>query len=489
MNPENTSRTIIGSVICVDLVGYSKKPVDRQAAVKEAFNKLLAQSLGGVAAEDRIILDTGDGAAITFLGDPEQCLAVGLELDRLCAASAARLGATAGDGPVRIGINLGPVRVAMDLNGYPKIIGDGINVAERIMSFAKPGQLSVSRSFHDMISRLSESHAALFRFEGMHEDKNGREHEVYLLERAAPASPSGPAASAAPAEGALVHFLRDKVKVGMAAGVLLAIIAGEAIVLSQRGKKDPPPTPVVASAPLAAPVEPAPAPTPEPAKPDGKAGAKAAAKPDAAKPAESAKAKAEPAKPEPAKGKADAKAEPPKAEPAKSAKEAPKPAAPEPAKSAKSDPKPEPAKAKADAKPEPAKGRADGKAGRRGDEPKKEEAPAPAPVVPVIEIPKEIPRPIEPAPAPAPAPAPPPVTVLSRTPLEFPRHAAAEGIDAGRVKARVRIDASGGVLGVQVLESRPPRVFDRAVVQNLSTWRFNAGADNRTYEVVLEFKR
>ncbi len=107
----------------------------------------------------------------------------------------------------------------------------------------------------------------------------------------------------------------------------------------------------------------------------------------------------------------------------------------------------------------------------------------------VIEIPKEIPKPAEPAPAPAPAPAPPPVTVVSRTPLEFPRQAAAEGIDAGRVKARVRIDAAGGVLGVQVLESRPPRVFDRAVVQNLSTWRFNAGADNRTYEVVLEFKR
>ena len=185
MNPENTSRTIIGSVICVDLVGYSKKPVDRQIAVKEAFNKLLAQALGGVAPEDRIILDTGDGAAITFLGDPEQCLVVALELDRLCAASSAKLGAAAGDGAVRIGINLGPVRVAMDLNGYPKIIGDGINVAERIMSFAKPGQLSVSRSFHDMITRLSEGHAALFRFEGMHEDKNGREHEVYLLERAA----------------------------------------------------------------------------------------------------------------------------------------------------------------------------------------------------------------------------------------------------------------------------------------------------------------
>ena len=41
--------------------------------------------------------------------------------------------------PVRLGVNLGPVRLVKDLNGQMNIIGDGINVAQRVMSFSRPG--------------------------------------------------------------------------------------------------------------------------------------------------------------------------------------------------------------------------------------------------------------------------------------------------------------------------------------------------------------
>ena len=57
-------------------------------------------ALEQVAARDRVVLDTGDGAAVTFLGDPE---------DTLFAAMAFR-DATR-ELPVRLGINLGPVRL------------------------------------------------------------------------------------------------------------------------------------------------------------------------------------------------------------------------------------------------------------------------------------------------------------------------------------------------------------------------------------------
>ena len=49
--------------------------------------------------------------------------------------------------PARIGLNLGPVRLVRDLNGRPNIIGDGINVAQRVMAFADAGQILVS--LHD----------------------------------------------------------------------------------------------------------------------------------------------------------------------------------------------------------------------------------------------------------------------------------------------------------------------------------------------------
>ncbi len=58
------------------------------------------------------------------------------------------------DDNVRMGINLGPVKLVKDINGHPNIIGDGINVAQRIMSFARPGQIVVSRSYYDVVSNL-----------------------------------------------------------------------------------------------------------------------------------------------------------------------------------------------------------------------------------------------------------------------------------------------------------------------------------------------
>jgi hypothetical protein len=66
------------------------------------------------------------------------------------------------------------------------IIGDGINVAQRVMSFARPGQLLVSRSFYEVVSCLSRDYANLFRHEGSRTDKHVRAHEVYAVVGATP---------------------------------------------------------------------------------------------------------------------------------------------------------------------------------------------------------------------------------------------------------------------------------------------------------------
>ena len=85
------------------------------------------------------------------------------------------------DVPLRMGINLGPVRVVKDLNGQTNILGDGINVGQRVMSFAEPGQLLVSRSFYEVVSRLSSEYDNLFTHVGSRTDKHVREHEVYVV--------------------------------------------------------------------------------------------------------------------------------------------------------------------------------------------------------------------------------------------------------------------------------------------------------------------
>ncbi|MGH8677488.1 MAG: PEGA domain-containing protein, partial [Burkholderiales bacterium] len=83
--------------------------------------------------------------------------------------------------PARIGCNLGPVRLVRDLNGQPNIIGDGINVAQRVMGFAKAGQVLVSRSYYEVVSHISEGYGQLFRYEGSRTDKHVREHEIYSI--------------------------------------------------------------------------------------------------------------------------------------------------------------------------------------------------------------------------------------------------------------------------------------------------------------------
>ena len=172
---EQPSRTLVCSIVFLDIVDYSTKPVAEQLVLKQAFNKLLSSALENVTARDRVVLDTGDGAGITFLGDPEDALFVAMSLR--AAARAEASGAIA----VRIGINLGPVRLVKDINGQMNIIGDGINVAQRVMTFAQAGQLLVSRSFYEVVSCLSLDYASLFSYVGARTDKHVREHEVYSV--------------------------------------------------------------------------------------------------------------------------------------------------------------------------------------------------------------------------------------------------------------------------------------------------------------------
>ncbi|MBI3529390.1 MAG: PEGA domain-containing protein [Betaproteobacteria bacterium] len=177
MMPERANRTFICSVLFLDIAEYSKKPVSEQIQLKDRFNALIAESIRDIVPNDRIILDTGDGVAINFLGDPEDALFVAMSLRESFAPKSGG----PSNLPARIGINLGPVRLVRDLNSQPNIIGDGINVAQRVMGFAKPGQILVSRSYYEVVSHISEGYIKLFNYEGARTDKHVREHEVYSV--------------------------------------------------------------------------------------------------------------------------------------------------------------------------------------------------------------------------------------------------------------------------------------------------------------------
>lgn len=170
----NKMRTFICSIVFLDLVGFSKQTVDNQIILKESLNELISKIISDFPESEHIFIDCGDGAAVGFVGDPEYALFFAINLRNAILRKNPGMVA-------RIGINLGPVKLVEDLNGHPNLIGDGINVAQRIMDFAEPNQITVSRSFHEVTSCLSKNIADLYIYLGSKTDKHVRKYQVYAI--------------------------------------------------------------------------------------------------------------------------------------------------------------------------------------------------------------------------------------------------------------------------------------------------------------------
>jgi class 3 adenylate cyclase len=285
------NRTWLCSVVFLDIVNYSSQSVELQIKWKDRFNGYLSSAIKDVPDDERVILDTGDGAACCFLGAPEVAMFAALELWHSLL-----LDEREQEPPfrVRIGINLGPVKLVRDINGSPNAIGDGINAGQRIMSFAGENQILVSQSFFEVVSRLSDDYKNLFTLKGVEIDKHVREHTVYNLsppgaqhtpvavvtpEEAVPL-PAAVSDQAAPAPETVAQRAPDKPEnkargsrwiplgVGGVALVVAAAVGGwfffGSAVRSNPGVNAPParPSQMVATSPVVAPSATAPLPAP-----------------------------------------------------------------------------------------------------------------------------------------------------------------------------------------------------------------------------------
>lgn len=174
---ERKNKTLICSVLLVDIADSSLAPLSEQIKLKEELNVLLNDALKNVAPSDRVVVDTGAGAVISFSGDPEGALSTALSLRDSTVKKAEAHDALPMN--LRMGIHLGPVLLVKDPNGRLSVIGDGVNVAQRIMAYTSPGQVLVSRSYFEVVSRIAGELARFFRYEGAHTDTGDREHELY----------------------------------------------------------------------------------------------------------------------------------------------------------------------------------------------------------------------------------------------------------------------------------------------------------------------
>jgi len=189
------NRTWLCCVAFLDVVAFTKHHMQAQMEIKSHLDTQIQKLLSHHAKGDYILLDRGDGAAVCFLVEPETALYFALDLrDAVRAQEGSSV-----PYEIRIGVNLGPIKIVLDVNGDRTTLGEGINCAARIMDFAGAGQIFVSRSFYEVIGCLSQEYAELFSYLGKRADKHVREFDVYEVAPARLGTAGLNAAQAAPA--------------------------------------------------------------------------------------------------------------------------------------------------------------------------------------------------------------------------------------------------------------------------------------------------
>lgn len=188
---DKMNKNAICSVVALEIIDYSKKTNAEQVEIKSLLNGFIQHALIDIPQDDRLIVETVSGVAIACSGPLEDALEDALFIS-ITIRDEILKNNTHGSIPlyVQFGINLGAARMVKN-----SMVGEGIDEARRIMSFANPNQILVSHVYFEMASKLTQEIAQMFEKYEMH----AHEHDVYavrLLKEAVPVEPSVAADSA-----------------------------------------------------------------------------------------------------------------------------------------------------------------------------------------------------------------------------------------------------------------------------------------------------
>ncbi len=146
-------------IISEDINDKSKKTNPNQIDFKNHINDLIKIALKFIDQNERIILKNSDGALISYLGSSEDAMLMAIEMrEEILKANAKNLINL----NVRSGIHLDLIKALENFDSQSNIIAIGINAAKRIISFAKPNEIIVSRSYYENASALTQSLAKMY---------------------------------------------------------------------------------------------------------------------------------------------------------------------------------------------------------------------------------------------------------------------------------------------------------------------------------------
>jgi class 3 adenylate cyclase len=140
----------LAHVLFMDIVSYSRLPIDEQASVLHTLQGLVRDSTEVAKARlaDQLTsIPTGDGMALVFFNDPTAPVKCALEISKALKSHP--------EIQIRMGIHSGPVNQIIDVNERTNVAGSGINMAQRVMDSGDAGHILLSKRVAEDLSQYS----------------------------------------------------------------------------------------------------------------------------------------------------------------------------------------------------------------------------------------------------------------------------------------------------------------------------------------------
>ncbi|HEY9736359.1 MAG TPA: adenylate/guanylate cyclase domain-containing protein, partial [Trichocoleus sp.] len=149
----NPRHRILAAIMMTDAVGFSARmSVDEESTLRLIDRDLRLIGELCEAFEGTLLKSTGDGLLVYFVS-AVQAVSCGLEIQqRLADLNREPMAIQSGVQGLmhRIGIHLGDILV-----NESDVMGNGVNIAARLQTYAKPGGLCISQTIYDVVkSRL-----------------------------------------------------------------------------------------------------------------------------------------------------------------------------------------------------------------------------------------------------------------------------------------------------------------------------------------------
>lgn len=140
----------LAHVLFLDIVGYTRVPIDLQTQTMERLNEILRGTEDFVrsqASKQLLRLPSGDGMALVFFGDVEAPVRCAVEVSKALRSHP--------DIKLRMGVHSGPVDPIKDVNDIAIVTGTGINTAARVMDAGDNGHILLSKRVADDLGQYS----------------------------------------------------------------------------------------------------------------------------------------------------------------------------------------------------------------------------------------------------------------------------------------------------------------------------------------------